>query len=228
MQGLGIKVSLERFPRRRPSRPLTAPLALLGVLLFGTTLTSAVPAGASTTGTNSATVNLAPPPVRSVTISPTTSAFGACSGANGTGSSVDPGELEFPNGWCFVGASGPTGTTGITITNGAASGHIDVNGQDATPADNGTPWALIATGTPGTDQFREATNGSQMASVPSNEVIVPTTPVCDTGFTVTAGSGDCTAAANQSSTEVLVIEGPSVSSDQNGPFTIVTTWTAVP
>lgn len=191
-------------------------------------LTSAIPAGASSSGTDSATVNLAPPPVRSVTVSPTTASFGGCTGPSGTGSSVDPSELEFPNGLCFVGSSSPTGTTGVTITNGAAPGHIDVNGQDATPADGGTSWALITTGTPGADQFREATNGSQFPSVPSNEVIVPTIPVCDTGFTVTSGNGDCTATANQLSTELLVLEGPSASSDQNGPFTVVTTWTAVP
>jgi hypothetical protein len=227
MSAFGFEICLEREPRSIPRRRLTGPLMAACALTIAT-LAAAVPANASSTGTNSATVNLAPPPVRSITVSPTTTSFGNCTGPNGSGSSVDPTELEFPNGLCTVGSSGPAGTSGITITNGAAAGHIDVNGQSATPADNGQSWSLVVTGTPGTDQFREATNGSQFPAVSSNEVIVPTIPVCDTGFNVVSSSGDCSAAPAQSSTEILVLEGPSASTDQNGPFTVVTTWTAVP
>jgi hypothetical protein len=221
-----MEVRLERSGESAPHRSLTAPL-LAACLLALLTLTTTIPASASNTGINSATVNLAPPLVRSVMVT-ATAAFGNCTGPGGSGSSVDPSELEFPNGICTVGSVGPTSATGVTITNGTAPSHIDVNGQSATPSDSGQSWSLVVTGTPGTDQFREATNGSQFATVPSNEVIVPSIPVCDTGFTVTGGSGDCAAASGQTSTESLVLEGPSSSTDQNGPFTVTTTWTAVP
>jgi hypothetical protein len=126
-------------------------------------------------------------------------------------------------------------TGGITITNGNTAGHIDVNGQNAIPADmGGTPWAIENTVNPGVDQFLEDTLGSQSNGVGSNNTSLSTAPVCDTAFNVVGvGSpvqpvGDCSATAGQSSNEVLNMVGPSSSTDQNGPFTVTTTWTAVP
>jgi hypothetical protein len=189
----------------------------------------AVPASAATSGSNSATVSIAPtapPPVRSITVSPTTAAFGECVTSNGT-STTTPSELPFPNGECQVGDAISTGVVGgITITNGTVPGHIDVNGQTATPSDaGGTPWVIAPTSAanPGVDQFFEFGLGSQ-----NNGENIATAPTCDTAFNVVGTAGDCSASAGQASNEVLVIEGPSSSTDQNGPFTITTTWTAVP
>lgn len=229
---LGVRISYHRARSRaarraRPGRTLLA----VGAGLLALLSLDAIPATAATTGSNTATVQLTPPPVRSVTVSPSTAAFGNCSGPNETGTNSNPAELAFPNGSCLVGTAGAAVITGgITITNGTAAGSIDVNGQAATPADAGTPWSLVpaSAGTPGVDQFVEATDGSALTSASGNYTSVTSTPTCDTAFTVVSSAGSCAAAAGQSSEEALVIEGPSSSTDQNGPFTITTTWTAVP
>lgn len=208
-----------RHPGRRHAGryALAVATGLLALLSIDT-----VPAVAATTGSNTATLALTPAPIRSVTVTPATATFGACSGPNSS-------ELFFPNGVCTVGLGGTGGITGgVTITNGTAAGHIDVNGQNATPSDNGTAWSLVSVGTPGVDQFREATDGAAVNTVGTNLTIVSTQAACDTAFTVTSGAGDCTASAGQSADESVVVEGPSSSTDQNGPFTITTTWTAVP
>jgi hypothetical protein len=162
-------------------------------------------------------------------VSPTTATFGDCVTSNGTASS-SPSELPFPNGECEVGAPTTTGVIGgITITNGTVPGHIDVNGQPATPADAGTPWTLGTTaGAPGVNQFLELAEGNQSATNPNNSADVGTAPSCDTAFNTVGTAGDCSASAGQASNEALAIAGPSSSTDQNGPFTITTTWTAVP
>jgi hypothetical protein len=228
-----VRISVERKrdcamdrARNRPWRVTAIAAGTVG--LIATIL--ALPASAATTGSNSSTVGLLPPPVRSITVSPTTGAFGECSGPNSSGSSPVPSEIAFPNGSCqigdLLGGGGVTG--GITITNGTEAGHIDVSGQSATPADAGTPWTLEAGSLPGVDQFDEATIGGQIQTVATNSSSVQTVPLCDQGFTVFGLAGSCTASANQSSNELLGITGPSSSTDQNGPFSITTTWTAVP
>jgi hypothetical protein len=209
--------------RIRPSRVTAIAAGVLG--LVATMM--ALPAAASTSGSNTATVQLVPPAVRSITVSPATAVFNHCS-PNATA-------LAFPNGACQVGLQDATTgaiTGGITITNGSVAGHIDVNGQNATPSDvGGTPWTLLTTpSTPGINQFIEETFGSSLVN--SNGSLVAPTPLCDGAFTL-AGTppnqtGDCSASANQSANEALLLEGPSSSTDQNGPFTITTTWTAVP
>jgi hypothetical protein len=225
--------SRERSQLRGRLRPSRISVIAVGALGLVATL-MAVPASAATSGSNSATVNLAPsapPPVRSITVSPTTAAFGECVTSNGTASS-SPSELPFPNGGCNVGDPTNTGVVGgITITNGNTAGHIDINGQPATPADaGGTPWTIAPTSAanPGVDQFFEFGFGSHFLTNNNNNSDVGTAPTCDTAFNVVGTAGDCSASAGQASNEALFIEGPSSSTDQNGPFTITTTWTAVP
>lgn len=192
----------------------------------------AIPAVAATTGSNASSVALSPPMIRSITVTPTTAAFGNCSGPNGSGTNANPSELAFPNGQCEVGLVGQGGVTGgVTITNGDAAGSIEVNGQNATPADpGGNSWSLLPSSgvPPGVDQFFEATNGSALGTANNNLTAMSTMPTCDTAFSVVNNAGSCAAAAGQSSDEALVMEGPSATSDPNGPFTITTTWTAVP
>jgi hypothetical protein len=84
---------------------------------------AALPAGtalADTSGSVKVTINVA---VRSVSLSPT--ATDQCSGG---------APLTFPNGRC--------NSTTITVTNGSAAGHIDVQGADAIPQDLATHWTL--------------------------------------------------------------------------------------
>jgi hypothetical protein len=78
------------------------------------------------------------------------------------------------------------------------------------------------------NQFLEQNEGSQISTNTNNVAAVSTTPACDTAFTVAGTTGDCTASAGQASNEALNIMGPTSSTDQNGPFTVTTTWTAVP
>ena len=207
----------------------------LSVLVTVVTLSAlwagpALAATAPTSESNKATLNLAPAALRSITVTPATSTFGDCTAGGGKGTNTTPGELAFPNGICTVGSVTTNGITGgVTVVNGPVAGHIDVSGQQARPEDTGTPWTLIVTGTPGVDQFREATNGSQLVQFPSESRIVPQTiPVCDKSFEVSGTAGACTSAAGQSATESLVLLGPSATTDTHGPFVVTTTWMAVP
>src|SRR4029077_15895844 len=132
-------------PRGRRFAIPIATVAAVGALMLG----GAPAVLASTGGSPTVTITVA---VRSITVSPSTATFNTCSlSGTSTGST-----LEFPNGLCT------TGTSYITITNGAAAGHVDVNGADAIPADNGTHWTLCGSGSssclPGTDQFDEVGN----------------------------------------------------------------------
>jgi len=178
-----------------------------------------------------ATINVA---VRSVAVAPTSTTFDTCrdSLGNPTGSA-----LLFPNGNCNT-----TGSHNVTITNGQAAGHIDVQGADAIPADNLTRWTLCggstafggsnctgsSTTTPGQDQFREydcnpATPLSGCAVGPN----LTTTAQCDTAFDGGAGTA-CTATSGQTVTEILSFVGPASSTDSSTTLTTLWTWTAVP
>jgi hypothetical protein len=232
-----VRISVERKREdRQPRTPIRLPRVIaVAAGAVGLVATMVVlPASAATTGSNSSTVGLLPPAVRSINVSPATAQFGNCVDNTGAASS-DPTELPFPNGSCQVGTVGTIVTGGITITNGPVAGHVYVNGQNATPADAGTPWTMepaanVATTLPGVDQFAEETLGSNSFTDTTNEQVFDTTPVCDLGFTQVGvpATSSCAATANELSTEALAIDGPSSSTDTNGPFTITTTWSAVP
>ncbi len=198
--------------RRRTARGVAVLLSSLALAAV-----TALPANAGNSIT--ATINIL---VRSVTVSPSSIAYVNCTthagGSTGTG-------LAFPNGQCTT-----MGTT-ITITNGPADGHIDVQGADAIPADNGAHWTLCSdaatacsggSNTPGADQFQELTAGN-------GATILTTSPQCDDAFDALPSPPGCTATAGQTSTgEWLSLTGPSTSSDSSTSFTTVVTWTAVP
>ena len=227
-----FRISLVRAtePRRRPygahrrSRRLrwVTPLAsLVTVSVLGAT--SVVPVSASTSGTCTGTVNITPPPVRSITVAPSSFIFGACydHANSSTGSN-----LSFPNGYCYINNSG----AGLTITNGTASSHIDIQGADAVPSDAGTHWTLCTVGItsctgaanePGQDQFGERSDvGGQEGPWLS------TSAQCDTAFD--APTSSCAATAGQVTTETLTLVGPSGSTDTSTQFSSVWTWTAAP
>lgn len=198
------------------------PLAAAAVVGLG--VASALPvAAASTSGSSTGTVNVTPPAVRSITVSPSSFTFGAChdNANNPTGS-----YLSFPNGYCYIDNSG----TGITITNGTASSHIDIQGADAIPSDAGTHWTLCTAGTtactgsggePGQDQFAERSDISGQESP-----WLTASAQCDSAFD--APNTSCAATAGQAATETLTLVGPSGSTDPSTTFTTVWTWTAVP
>ncbi len=207
----------EREPRhptaaRRPRHVRRAATLASLISLGAVGLLSIVPVSADTSGTTTGTINIA---VRSINVSPSTTSFNACADnlSHATGS-----VLSFPNGNCGT-------IPGVTITNGTAPGHIDVQGANAIPSDSGTPWTLCGGGgssctggtstTPGTNQFLEQATGGGP--------ILTTSAQCDTGF-----SSGCAATSSQATTEILALFGPSASTDTSTAFTTVWTWTAVP
>jgi hypothetical protein len=191
-------------------------IALLGVW--------ATPALAATTGSSTATIDVAPE-VLSLTVSPETVSFSSCTFYTGTGS-VSGSALQFPNGTCDVGtgaggAEDDLVTGGVTITNTGVAGDIDVNGADAIPSDDGTPWILQPStdGLPGVNQFNLWTAWVYTTNL-------GTTPACDDAFN--APDTGCGATAGQSQEEEIELRGPSSSTDTSSVFTTIITWTAVP
>jgi hypothetical protein len=196
-----------------------ATVALVPMLLL------APAADAATTGANTATLNVAPPAVRSLTVTPSTSTFGNCSGSN-------PSQLTLPNGTYSVGTLTTSVSGGVTVTNGSVAGEIFVNSGNAVPSDAGTPWTLIGAATwtssstpaPGANQYGEAT--SIYSTIFNSQIInqLSGTASCDHSFST---GGTCSASAGQAGQEQLLLVGPSSSTDA-GPFSITTTWTAAP
>jgi hypothetical protein len=171
-------------------------------------VTAGAAVAASSTGTVTETINIG---VRSLTVSPTSAAM--CTPAN---------PLTFPNGNC--------GSSTITITNGPAGGHVDVQGASALPSDNsGNGWALCGTAgnnctggnatTPGADQYLEQVTPANGGFGPA----LSTIPVCDTAF-----SAGCVSIPGEVGAEAITLTGPSSSSDQSTTFNSSVTWTAAP
>lgn len=162
-----------------------------------------------------ATINVAAP-VKSVTVSVGTLAYGFCNGGSSTTS-----KLGFPNGQCF--------TTNYTVTNGNTAAQIDVTGSDAVPSSGGTHWTLCGgsapactapSSSPAQDQYKETVfNGAAGSST-----FLTNSPQCDGAFSnPTCGVSP----ASASDSEALQIIGPSTSSDGSSTFTATVTYTAV-
>lgn len=194
-------------PTARVTRMRLLVLGALGIALVavGAAHVSSAFAG-GTTGSVNATIDIAPLPTLSLTVSP--ASFTYCSPQAG---------LTFPNGQC-------TASSAVTITYGNEAGHVDVTGADAVPNVGNVPWTLcggtgpVCTGTdgPGPDQYFESAG-----------VFLTKTAQCDTDFV--AGGTPCDAAGGQSVNETFGIEGPSTStSDGASSFSTSITWTAVP
>jgi hypothetical protein len=203
----------------------------IGMVAISLTFIGALPSGAdSTSGSSTATVNIA---VRSVNVSPSTTTFNQCYDANGN--LLPSAVLVFPFGMCQT-----IDTAAVTITNGSAPGHIDVQGADAIPSDNGTHWTLcggaggpactssisnaLVAGIkyPGQDQFVELTSIGGISGTLGTAPLT-NSPQCDDQF-----GSSCVATSGQATTESLVLQGPTASTDSSSSFTTVWTWTAVP
>lgn len=198
----------------------------LGAIMLVGTLTAVLTAGsslaASPTGAVTETINVG---VRSLTVSP--NAVSMCSSAS---------PLTFPNGSC----SSPP----ITITEGPAGGHVEVNGANAAPSDQagnawslcwpaGAPPASISSCSaqpqlqPAQDQYDEYT--AQLDATGKILAVGPwltNAPACDGAFDGAAGG--CAATPGQAANEVVGLTGPSASTDQSPTFTTSVTWTAAP
>lgn len=170
----------------------------------------------------SATINVVPPAVKSVTVSVTDLTYGSCGGGSSTAN-----QLGFPNGHCQA--------SGYTVTNGNTAAQIDVTGADAVPSSGATAhWTLCngqvigpCTGTgyfPGQNQYGETVINP--TTVNQWQTALANSAQCDLGFwnsNTTCG----TSAATTSASEYLVILGPSASSDGSSTFTTTVTYTAV-
>jgi hypothetical protein len=223
--------------RRRLAVHLSSALLVAGGLLFVlATYSSAATSGPVNAQLNVTSTTMPPPPhVRSITVSPSTVTYGNCD--------FNPGQanLTFPNGECSTTVSPGVGqAAGITITNGTATGHIDVQTSNFVPSDSGTSWtpcvsdssvstAPKCTGPAGSGTFRypgvnEFASSTNDVGLTTGGPYLGTSPACDTQF----DAGDCAAAANASTTEALEMTGPSSSTDSSLSFTQTVTWTAVP
>lgn len=231
------RIFLDRSPREPAVRGVRARRRaglLASAVAVGAIGLAAPPAFADSSGTANFSLNVLPQ-VYSVTVSQSVSTFGNCSGGNST-----QGQIGFPNGSCDAGTVAVVSgfQPAVTITNTGVAGKIDISGQNAVPADNGTPWTLCTvnvtgptlcsnSSNPGQDQyalFGAAYN--ERAGIPN----VLDTPSCDQLFDVNANSatGGCTATTGQQGTESLQLQGPSASTDPSSSWTLGVTWTAVP
>jgi hypothetical protein len=130
--------------------------------------------------------------------------------------------LQVPFGSCQLNGA-------VTVTNGTAKSHIDVQGADAVPSDGGKHWALCgtlhepcanSTHAPGVDQYTVRTLGT------GEQYLASQTSVCDFAFKSACSGGGVPGGASQ--TETIILDGPQASTDPSPRFTTTITWTAVP
>jgi hypothetical protein len=233
-----IRIVRIKVSRRRPCPVSWRTLAPLGLAVMALVGLVAAPAVAASSGSSTGTVEVVPPPVYSVTVSPATFTFGSCRGGSSTST-----ELGFPNGICNFGVLEESNTDsvagGITITNTGEVSQIDVNGANAIPSDAGTPWTLCngTDGTtpecssknedPGVNQFIVDLIGSETLAEGGVEMYLSNSPSCDVAFAQTS-SGGCSANTGSSQEEEVGLIGPASSTDTSPSFSTAITWTAVP
>jgi hypothetical protein len=209
-------------------RPMGGRWTIAGASLLAVTGVAALPAlsagatGPSGTGSSAGTVDIAPPPVYSLTVSPSKFTFAKCGGGSST-----PTQLGFPYGYCSYGSEGATSVTGgITITNTGTAGHIDVNGSNAIPSDGGAPWTLESGNWSGPDEYALNTFGEGGGGASS--LVLSTAPMCDTNFNLNTSPNGCSAASGAAQEEEVLLYGPQSSTDTSSKFTSTITWTAGP
>jgi hypothetical protein len=240
----GVRVRIERTPAsvaravvRRAPRRRAGRLAVIA-LVAAAGLAACSTGHGTTTGTpgngQSIAISLkVVPTIVSVTVSPSSAAFGSCSGGNASVNTAStPAALGFPNGHCWLGIPGSHGSFPITITNTGVAANVYVSGGNAVPSDGGTQWGLCNFGTnpaatcsgdggkqPGANQYavQNFTAGSMNSSGLTG------TLTCDTQF----AAGGCSAVQGDAQSEGILLTGPASSSDQATGWTVAITWTAV-
>lgn len=200
-----------RIVRRSPSPGMPRRVGASVTAVAALVLVSAVsaPALAAGSGSVQATVNVAPSPVKSVTLSTNTLTFNSCVTSSGTVGT----QLGFPNGRC--------GTGPVTVSEGTAPTIVALGVSPFSPVDGGTPWTLEnQSATPGPDQFLETLVVPGSTGNPATPAVLGTLgtdPILNPGNVATAG---------QSASEVFGLIGPQTSTDPSPQFTQTLTWTA--
>jgi hypothetical protein len=238
----GIRIRIERPPpvapsvarmlRRGGTRVAVAFLAAAGLAACSTGGTASMPGTAG--GSSSISISLKTvPTVVAVSVSPSSTSFGNCSGGNGSVNTASTsGALGFPNGQCWVGKAGSGGSYPITITNTGVAAKIFVNGGNAVPSDSGTQWGLCNLGKspavacgqasgrlPGNNQYLL----QNFAAGSVNTAGLTGTSSCDPEF----AAGSCAAVTGDAQQEGIEITGPELSSDTSTSWTVTIKWTAV-
>ena len=182
---------------------------------------------ASGTATSTLTLTTAPH-ILSVTVGPSSVAFGGCTG----GDTRSPGVMGFPNAHCQTPSSG---VHALTVSDQGQPERILVQGGDFVPLDTSSRplasgrWGLCNSndrvapactnhGAPGADQYRLRTRSSNRLG-PS----LSTAPQCDMALTPTG----CTLEPGQRARESFIMVGPSAASNPATRYTTTVTWTAV-
>jgi hypothetical protein len=240
----GVRVRIERTPSdvsravagpgpRRRGAPRVVIAVAAAAALAACSTSGGTTAGTPGKGQSIAIKLKVVPTIVSVTVSPSSAAFGSCSGGNASVNTASTSAaLGFPNGHCSLGTPGAHGSFPITITNTGVAADVYVSGANAVPSDGGTQWGLCNFGTnpakacsadsgklPGANQYvvQNFTAGSM------NPSGLTGTLTCDTQF----AAGQCSAVQGDAQSEGILLTGPASSSDQSTSFTVTITWTAV-
>lgn len=214
-----------RVRRRRTWGFVLVGLALLiAVLIFANR-----PAPAATNGGTISLSLKAVPTIRSVTVSPDSASFSNCTGGDPNADTKSTSSaLGYPNGQCWEGAPGSSGSFPIKITYHGPPGQVFVVGASASPSGGGPDWALCNAsaactgprGAPGVDQYMVKNFGTDTNS--STGLTGALT--CDQEFS----SGGCSATQGQSEKEGLELIGPESSGSTSTSWTVTVTWAAAP
>ncbi len=203
---------------------LLALALLLAVLVWANK-----PAPAATNGGSISLSLKAVPTIRSVTVSPGTASFGNCTGGSADADTASTSSaLGYPNGHCWEGAPGASGSFPIKITYQGPPGRVFVVGADATPSGGGPDWALCNPsaactgpgGAPGVNQYMLKNFSTDM----NNSTGLTGSLTCDQEFSPRG----CTATQGQSEKEGIELIGPESSGSTSSSWTVTVTWAAAP
>ena len=241
----GLRIDIERNPpaavraaavraaaRRSSLARAAVVLAAAAGLAACSTGSASQPVGTPGKGQSIAISLKVVPTVVAVTVSPSSAAFGGCTGGNkSVNTASTPGALGFPNGRCWLGTPGSHGSFPITITNSGVAADIYVSGASASPSDSGAGWGLCNVGAkpvsactgpggklPGPNQYllQNFAGGSM------NSAGLTGTTTCDPEF----AAGSCSAVQGDSQQEGIELTGPTTTADQSTSWTVTITWTA--
>lgn len=231
----GFRVDIERntpaAARAAAGRAAVALAAAAGLAACSTG-SGSQPVGTPGKGQSIAISLKVVPTVVSVTVSPSSAAFGGCTGGNKSVNTASTANaLGFPNGRCWLGSPGSHGSFPITITNTGVAADIYVSGASASPSDNGSGWGLCNIGSnpvsactgsggklPGADQYLL----QNFAGGSTNPTGLTGSTVCDVEF----AAGSCSAVQGDSQQEGVELTGPTETADQSAKWTVTITWTA--
>ena len=205
-------------------------LVVLGLILLIAVLVFAnKPAPAATNGGSISLSLKAVPTIRSVTVSPGNASFSNCTGGSADADTASTSSaLGYPNGHCWVGAPGTSGSFPIKITYQGPPGRVFVVSANANPSGGGTDWALCNPsaactgpgGAPGVNQYMVKNFGTDT----NNSTGLTGSLACDQEFS----SRGCSATQGQTEKEGIELIGPESSGNTSSSWTVTVTWAAAP